>query len=600
MANLETKITLSATDKASPAIKSVGQSLDRLKRSAGSIGASYSALSSAAGDFGRKMRNLSLVVAAASAGIYSIVKGYADLGETLNLTAQKTGVSVENLQKLGHAAELDKVSADDLRMSLQFLNRNMALAKGNPKSPQAKMFKSLGIDVKKTTDAYQVFMKISDKFSKSNNTAEKNLFARGLMGRGGVSLIPLLNHGSKAIRELGDEYARLGHVMSAEAAEAADNFGDNLQRLGVASKGLMAIFAEQLIPVLNPLVVQFTEWVAANKELVKTNVKEFILGAVDVFKALVEVFRTVKAVLTPLIAAFGGLGNVIKALAFVYVATLALSFMKVVYSAGMMLPALWSLVPALGAAAVAGWAFVAPLLVAAAPILGIVAAIALIGYALYQLITRFGEFKTAFLDVMSGLGDIAVAAFEKVRSTIAGMVDWIKSSYQSIKNFVGLGDDSAQNVDKAATGVKQLQTNVQLTSEQASTLGSFFAKAGAETVMAMNPVLGILMQVTGAVEKIKSALASMSAKPITIGVTTTGVPAAGAAKGASPAGAAAATPAKTALLTPPMNAAQVASAQSSRTKLDVYMKIDSEGRAKNVKAKSSGNMDFAANTGVMV
>jgi len=206
MANMETKIEITAVDKASPALKAVGQSLDRLKKSAASIGASYNAMGNAAGDFGRRMRNLTLAVAAAGAGIYGIVKSYADLGETLSLTAQKTGVSVENLQKLGYVAELDKVSADGLRTSLQFLNKNMALARQNPKSEQAKMFKSLGIDVKKTTDAYAVFLQMSDKFAKNGNTAEKNLFARGLLGRQGVELLPILNKGSAAIRELGEEY----------------------------------------------------------------------------------------------------------------------------------------------------------------------------------------------------------------------------------------------------------------------------------------------------------------------------------------------------------------------------------------------------------
>jgi len=620
MANMETKVTVTAVDKASPVVNKIGQSIDRLKQSAASIGTSFSAMGNAAGDFGRKVRNLGLVASAAGAGAFMLVKSYADLGETLNLTSQKTGVSVENLQKLGYAAELDKISADELGASLQFLNRNMELAKTAPDSQQGKMFKALGIDVTKTTDAYEVLMKMSDKFSKSTNVGEKNLFARALMGRGGTNLIPLLNQGSKAIQDLGAEYEKLGHVMSAESATAADNLGDNLQRLAVVGKGFSGMLAEQLVPILNPLIVQFTEWVGSNKDLVKSNINSFVSGTVTVFKALFQVLSALKLIITPIVDAFGGLGTVVKLLAGVYIASLIASFSRLVYSIGVFGAALVGYIPAMYAAAAANWAFVAPLLVAAIPILGIAAAIGLVGFAIYKLITGFSEFKAAwfalwpqlaepakaavsmimssFTVALSGLGNIFGINFEAIKAKVSGIVDWIITKFQAVKSLLGFGDsqESGASVNKAANDVNKLQTTVQATGEKASTLGTFFAEASQKTIMAMNPVLGLLLQVSEAVDRIK---ASSSMKPISIGVTTPLVPPANVTGAASPAGSAAAIPAKT-LLTPPASSAQIASAQSSRTKLDVYMKIDAEGRAKNIRAKSSANMDFAANTGVML
>jgi hypothetical protein len=549
MANFETQVTITAKDKASDAIKKMGKSLQDFKKSAASLSASYGAMGSAASDFGRRMRNVGFAVAAASTGIYAIVKSYSDLGETLSLTSQKTGVSIANLQKLGYAAELNKVSADELRMSLQFLNRNMAIARANPKSAQAEMFRGLGIQITKTTKAYDVLMQISDKFAKNKNVSEKNAVARTALGRPGVNLMPVLNLGSIAIKELGEEYARLGHVMSDDAAQAADDFGDNLQRLEVASKGLFAVFAEQLVPILDPLITQFTTWVASNKELVSTNVTEFLKGTVEVFKALRDVFKSVSAALRPLIEQLGGLSAVVKGLAYIYVATLVVSFAKlgiavvVFYThIGIAAVAAWAAVPAFTALAAASF-------MAALPILGIVTAIGLIGFALYKLITNFDEYKQAWFELWDSF---------KLKMT---------EFFQWIKGFAG---------------------------SVMSALGDAFKSAGAASIASMNPLLSLLMSVANVVLKIKEGLFGISSKPINLGVTA---PAAG-----TPATTASSVtaPTKTAALTAPIGAGQFASAQSARTKLDVYMKIDSEGKAKNVKAKSNSNLDFSANTGLMI
>lgn len=601
MANLETKITLSATDKASAQIRAVANSLDRLKASAATISTNYNALGNAAGDFGRKLRNLTLIMAGVGAGIFGLVKRYADLGETLTLTSQKTGVSVENFQKLGYAAELNKISSEELATSLQFLNKNMAMAQQKPKSPQAQMFKALGIDVKKTSDAYEVFLQLSDKFAKSSNTAEKNLFARGLLGRAGVNLIPVLNQGSAEISRLANEYERLGFVMSKDAAEAADTFGDNLQRAEIVGKGLVAMLANQFIPILNPLVVQFTEFVAANKELVQQNVKQFVELVKDAFKGFFVVLLAVKSALSPVVSAFGGMQNIVKALAFTYVAALALSFVRLVYSFGALGISILRAIPAFYSAAAAIFALdtaLAPLLLAVG---GIAAAIGLIGFALYRLISDFDETKQAWNALWGQLPESVRTAIGFITnvmtfglSEIAGL---ITNAIESIRASFAKGGLSQVFEDMLAGAKEKVASAL----EGVSSLFSGFVNS----IKSMfSPLLAIFDSVAAGIAKIKSYLVGGISGAVNVQTNVSGAPAGGngasnVAPSPAPAASAGVAP-KTALLTPPASGQQLAAAQNVKTKLDVYMKIDSEGRAKAVRATSSGNMDFAANTGRMV
>jgi hypothetical protein len=143
--------------------------------------------------------------------------------------------------------------------------------------------------------------------------------------------------------------------------------------------------------------------------------------------------------------------------------------------------------------------------------------------------------------------------------------------------------------DQAITG---LNSNINMTSGATQGLGDSFKQAGSNSIQALNPVLNVVNQLNAAVNGIKSTLQSMSANPINIRVQSTisGAPAGGAS-----------TPAvgKSAMATQP-KVAPLASNQPSNQHLSVHMKIDADNRPKIVSARSSGKLDFAANTGMMV
>jgi hypothetical protein len=89
--------------------------------------------------------------------------------------------------------------------------------------------------------------------------AEKANTAIKLFGRNGLTLIPLLNEGRAGIERLRKEAERLGVVVSQQAAKAADEFNDSLNRLNNELKGIGISIAGPVITALQDLIIQFDE-----------------------------------------------------------------------------------------------------------------------------------------------------------------------------------------------------------------------------------------------------------------------------------------------------------------------------------------------------
>lgn len=202
----------------------------------------------------------SIAVGATAAAV--AIKSAIDEMDDISKTAQKIGVTTEALSALQYAAELSDVSIGQLQGGLTKLARQQAeVARGTEK--QAELFKAIGVEALNADgslrDTGQVLADIADVFASMPDGAEKTALAFELLGKNGTALIPMLNGGAQGLRELTDEAARLGVVVSGDAARAAEEFNDNLTRMQAAMRGAAFEAAQQLLPVLNDLSGQVVE-----------------------------------------------------------------------------------------------------------------------------------------------------------------------------------------------------------------------------------------------------------------------------------------------------------------------------------------------------
>ena len=237
-------IKISATDAASGVFKSVATEAGKLQGAIGSISSSLGAFTTTA------IAGLSVLSFA------SQIKQAIDLADSFNKLSQKTGVAVDELSKLNYAAGLADVGTDALATGLKKLNINIAAAASGSKE-QAALFQSLGISIKdaqgNALSADKVFAQLSDRFADSADGANKTAVAVALLGKNGADLVPLLNGGSQALKDLGDEATKLGIVLGPDFAKKAEDFNDNLHKISLAGQGLAVSLGDNLVSLLGEM-----------------------------------------------------------------------------------------------------------------------------------------------------------------------------------------------------------------------------------------------------------------------------------------------------------------------------------------------------------
>lgn len=231
-----------------------GSVVAKLKLVDDGFGSKLSDAFSSASKFQKGLMAMGAAAAAVGTTIAVLTQQSADYTDKLGKMAQQIGMTTEQLSSYSLAASLSDISTEEFGKSVSLLSRKMVdAANGNEEA--AKSFAQLGISVKnangslKTSD--QVLEEIADGFAGAQNSATKTALAMDLMGRSGASMIPLLNGGSKEIRNIREEAQRMGLVFSNEAFKAAEQFNDAQTRIAQSLIGLRQQLTASVIDIVN-------------------------------------------------------------------------------------------------------------------------------------------------------------------------------------------------------------------------------------------------------------------------------------------------------------------------------------------------------------
>lgn len=274
--------------------------LDKFRRtsevSLGSIGKGLAgALAAAAGTM-------------ATLGVASI-KAQDDLGDL----AERIGVSTEALSELQFAAQLSGSDAETLNATITKFSRTIGEAAAGNKKYNETLSK-LGVALTDAGGALRptedLLIDVAERFSQLQDGASKAALAQELFGKSGIKLIPLLNRGRDGIQELREEAAALGVTVKGETAAAAGAFNDTLDRLSMASAGVVKQVSAELLPTFNAIAEQMLESVKSGGAL-----QLAIQGLGVAFKGVVSSGVIVKSVFEQLGRVLYGVGAAILAVA---------------------------------------------------------------------------------------------------------------------------------------------------------------------------------------------------------------------------------------------------------------------------------------------
>lgn len=264
----------------------------------------------------RAMGVLGVVVSAAFSG--ASIKAAADMADSLDDMAEKTGIAVRELSALRYAGEVVGTPLDALGTGIRKLSQNMAAAAGGAKE-QSAAFKAVGVSIQEADGSLRsqdaVLGDIATKFAGYRDGAEKTALAIELFGKQGEALIPLLNQGAAGIALLRAEGEKLGAVFGGEVAKQAADFNDNLKRIQLSSEGARLAVAGELLPTLNKLATAFIETRDGSQSLATTlgsGVRTVVEAAVVLYSDVVFVLK--------------GIGREIGGIAAQYAAFMKLDF----------------------------------------------------------------------------------------------------------------------------------------------------------------------------------------------------------------------------------------------------------------------------------
>lgn len=292
MATRDAQLRLTLVDRVTGPIRRIQQRMANLSRALGvqRLTTAFAGVGRAIGGLGTGLaattRRLGMFTAAiglggggAVAAALSLTRSVAAAGDELAKTSRQLGLGAESLQELRYAAEMSGVSTSTLDSNLQRLGVLAAdAARGGRASAQA--FARLGISVTDASgslkDTDTLFMEAAEAISRLESPLERSRAAVDLFGRSGAEMTRMFEGGAAAIAESRHEARQTGHVMSQEASNFGEVYGDNIARVEKRFEGLKNMIGVQLMPVMNDLAVRLREWFDANQALIRSTITDWV------------------------------------------------------------------------------------------------------------------------------------------------------------------------------------------------------------------------------------------------------------------------------------------------------------------------------------
>ena len=198
-------------------------------------------------------------------------RGMAELGEGIERTAKMTGLSTDDVQKFQFAVKMTGGDAEAAGMSLLRLERNIADAAAGSEKAQ-KDFAAAGVSAKTlaSKDVNAILGEMADKFSKTADGANKTALAMSLAGRGGASLIPVLDQGRAGFEAMNVELDQTNSKLTEAQVKGFAKTAEQIKLMDAATLGV----SEQIMTKLNPGIDGAVAGLTQMKEMLSENIKE--------------------------------------------------------------------------------------------------------------------------------------------------------------------------------------------------------------------------------------------------------------------------------------------------------------------------------------
>jgi hypothetical protein len=228
--------------------------------------------------------------------------------DALGKLSQQTQISVEALQTFGAIADEAGVGSAEFAKSL----RRLTVELGKADLDKENAFTKIGLDIAelKSLKPEETFLAVADALAKISNDAERAAAANEVFGKGGITLLPLINGGADALRRAADEAGRIGGVLTQEQVQRVESMNDRFTQVGRAIQGIINQVTAGLSPALEKVATQllgvFEKYGGANiGKFLADSILKFADGFIASIQSLVSLVQRIGAGITEILTKLG-------------------------------------------------------------------------------------------------------------------------------------------------------------------------------------------------------------------------------------------------------------------------------------------------------
>jgi hypothetical protein len=213
----------------------------------------------------RQMGNY-LLVGALVNGVKNFVESQIEQANALKYNAERLGISSDELQRYTYVADIMGIKTEQVAVGMRYFNRTVGEAALGTKSA-TKEFALLGINIKDSQGNIrptgELLGEFSDKLKAMPNQALRTAHAMRVLGRGGSSMLPELQKGSAALKQMFKDVDELGGGFNEVFVKQAAEVNVELKRLKLGWRSVTTALLTEVLPY-------FKRWIDRGIETVKT------------------------------------------------------------------------------------------------------------------------------------------------------------------------------------------------------------------------------------------------------------------------------------------------------------------------------------------
>jgi len=245
---------------------------------------------------------------AATAGAFKLAQSTAQSAQEVGNFARVANAGVVEFQRWAAASATVGIEQAKLSDILKDVNDRVGDFNTTGAGPMADFFEKIAPKIGLTKDAFkdlsgpEALQLYYSSLEKAGASTQEMTFFLEAMASDSTLLIPLLQNGGQALKEFGDAAEASGAILTDEMIATSKDFLLVLGAMKGALTGIKNNIATELMPVLRPMIVAFTDFLATNRQGI-------IDRMADGFKLISEVMERMTGFVVDV---FGAMSNLLS------------------------------------------------------------------------------------------------------------------------------------------------------------------------------------------------------------------------------------------------------------------------------------------------